>query len=128
MIDVSPTMPPVRYPQRSTPALRARYAGVWPGRTILDFVNDYADRKAGMPGFDITGWVGVGAPAGLQKNGLERLHGDILKSLNSPDLKDKLVAQGYELSPLSPTAFTEIVRRDVVTWGKVVRESGAKVD
>jgi tripartite-type tricarboxylate transporter receptor subunit TctC len=84
--------------------------------------------EAGMTGFDITGWVGVGAPAGLQKNVLERLHGDILKSLNSPDLKEKLIAQGYELSPLSPTAFTEIVRRDVVTWGKVVRESGAKVD
>jgi cyclohexanecarboxylate-CoA ligase len=48
MIDVRPAIPPVRYPLRSTPALRARYAGVWPGRTILDFANDYADRKAGL--------------------------------------------------------------------------------
>ena len=82
--------------------------------------------EAALPGFDITGWVGIGAPAGLPKNVLDRLHEALARAIAAPDLRDALIAQGYDISVIAPDAFMALVRSDVVKWGKVVRDSGAK--
>ena len=84
--------------------------------------------EAALPGFDITGWVGIGAPAGLPKHVLERLHEALARAIAAPDLRDVLIAQGYDISVIAPDAFAALVRGDVVKWGKVVRVPGAKAE
>ena len=84
--------------------------------------------EAALPGFDITGWVGIGAPAGLPKNVLDRLHEALARAIAAPDLRDALIGQGYDISVIAPDAFAALVRGDVVKWSKVVRDSGAKAE
>ena len=84
--------------------------------------------EAALPGFEITGWVGIGAPAGLPKQVLDRLHEALARAIAAPDLRDALIAQGYDISVIAPDAFAALVRGDVVKWGKVVRDTGAKAE
>jgi tripartite-type tricarboxylate transporter receptor subunit TctC len=101
----------------------------WTGQRRSPLIPDVPTMaEAGVPGFDVTAWVGIGAPAGLPREALDRLHADLVKSMGAPDLRDKLLAQGYELSTMTPEAFAALVKSDVLKWGKVVRDSNARVD
>ena len=101
----------------------------WSGvRRSLLFPEVPTMAEAALPGFDITGWVGMGAPAGLPKQVLDRLHEALAKAIATPELRDALVAQGYDINVITPEAFSALVRIDVAKWGKVVRDSGARAE
>ena len=70
----------------------------------------------------------MGAPAGLPKQVLDRLHEALAKAIATPELRDALVAQGYDINVITPEAFSALVRIDVAKWGKVVRDSGARAE
>ena len=84
--------------------------------------------ESGLAGFEVGSWQGVFAPAGTPPEIVKRLNAEIVKILNMPDVKEKILALGAE--PVGDTSeqFTAYVKTEVVKWSDVVKKSGAKVD
>ena len=83
---------------------------------------------AGLQGYEAVVWVGLLAPAGTPAAVINRLNAEIERLVQLRELRDQLNQQGYDPYHHAPAAFTELIRSDIVKWGKVVRETGAKVD
>ena len=84
--------------------------------------------EAGLPGFDVTSWYGIFAPAAVPKNLVTKINGDITAILDTPDMKQRLDKLGADAAPQSPEDFAKFVRAEVEKWAKVVKESGATVN
>ncbi len=87
--------------------------------------------QAGGPalkGFDASSWFGLLAPAGTPLEIVNRIQQEVAKSLNTPAIKEKLLAQGAILGGNTPQQFTAFINAEHVKWAKVVKASGAKVD
>ena len=84
--------------------------------------------ESGLPGFEIGSWQGVFAPAGVPPEIVRRLNTEIVKILNTPEVKEKLAALGAEVVANSSEDFTTLVKSEVLKWSDVVKKSGAKVD
>jgi len=84
--------------------------------------------SAGLPGYEATVWYGMLAPAGTPAAVVRKLNGEIERALNQKETRDRLVQLGFEPYRNTPEQFAELVKADIVKWGKVVRDSGAKAD
>jgi tripartite-type tricarboxylate transporter receptor subunit TctC len=84
--------------------------------------------EAGVPGYEQTAWFGVLAPAGTPREIIGRLNGEIIRVLNSPDVKERFGKQGVEVRTSTPEQFSTFLRSEVDRWGKVIREAGIKAD
>ncbi|MBK8742431.1 MAG: tripartite tricarboxylate transporter substrate binding protein [Betaproteobacteria bacterium] len=84
--------------------------------------------EAGVPGFDISTWYGILAPAGTPPDIVKKLNAEIVRILATEDIRDKLKAQGAEPSPTSPEEFAAFIRAEWTKYAKIVKDSGAKVD
>jgi tripartite-type tricarboxylate transporter receptor subunit TctC len=84
--------------------------------------------ESGLPGFEIGSWQGVFAPAGTPPEIVKRLNAEIVKILNMPDVKEKLIGLGAEPVGDTPEQFSAYVKTEVVKWSDIVKKSGAKVD
>ena len=81
-----------------------------------------------LPGFEIIGWYGVIGPAQLPGPIVARLHGELVRILNSPEVRERIVVDGSEPIGNAPEAFRQFMLADLAKWAKVVKESGAKFD
>jgi tripartite-type tricarboxylate transporter receptor subunit TctC len=79
-------------------------------------------------GFESGTWYSFVAPAGTPRDIIARLNSTIAKSLQTPDVRQKLQAQGAELLSGTPNEAAAFIRSEVAKWRKVVRASGARVD
>lgn len=84
--------------------------------------------ESGYPGFDAVTWFGIVAPAGTPSDVVNKLNAEINAALKSKDYSDRLRAQGAVVLGGTPEQFKQTIERDLETWQKVVKESGAKVD
>jgi tripartite-type tricarboxylate transporter receptor subunit TctC len=84
--------------------------------------------EGGMKDFVITAWDGLFAPAGTPKPVIETLNAAVRKALADPATQEALLKRGAEVVPGSPEEFGKFVSDEVARWGKLVKESGAKVD
>ena len=81
-----------------------------------------------LPGFDVSLWYSILAPAGTPAPIVARLSSEISKALAAPDVRDRLASQGFEVTFLGPEPMTDLMKRDIARWGKSLREIGIKVD
>jgi len=81
-----------------------------------------------LKGFEASSWFGLLAPAGTPADVVNRIQQETAKALNSPAIKEKLLAQGAIPSGNSPAEFTRLIDAEHKKWAKVVKDSGAKVD
>ena len=81
-----------------------------------------------LPGFELVGWYGVIGPAKMPEAIVARLHAELVKILNHPEVRDRIVADGSEPVGNSPEAFRQFMLADTIKWAKLVKESGAKMD
>lgn len=81
-----------------------------------------------LPGFEVVGWYGIIGPANLPKPIVARLHEELTKILNRPDVRERIVADGSEPAGSTPEDFRQFMLADLTKWAKVVKESGAKLD
>ncbi len=81
-----------------------------------------------LPGFEIVGWYGVAAPAKLPKPILARLHAEIVKIMQAPDIRERILADGSEPVVNTPEEFRQYMLADLAKWAKLVKESGAKLN
>jgi len=84
--------------------------------------------EAGLPGFDVTSWYGIFAPAAVPRDIVNKLNGEVAAVLATPDMKQRLASSGAEPAPTSPEDFSKLVRDEIAKWSKVVADSGARVD
>lgn len=84
--------------------------------------------EAGFPGFDLGNWVAIVGPAGIPKDVVAKLNGEIVKILREPATRDKIAAQGFNIVTSSPDELAAYMRAEHEKWGKLVKVSGAKVD
>lgn len=82
-------------------------------------------QESGVPGYEVTSWYGVFAPAGTSDAIIKRLHAEITVALKAPDLLQRLETLGAEPSGKGPDEFGRYVRDEIAKWEKVVKASGA---
>jgi tripartite-type tricarboxylate transporter receptor subunit TctC len=86
------------------------------------------EEAAGLKGFDATSWFGLLAPAGTAPDIVNRIQQEVARSLGTPSIKEKLLAQGAIPSGNTPAEFAKHIENEHAKWAKVVKASGAKVD
>ena len=84
--------------------------------------------EAGVPGYEATIWLGIMAPAGTPRPVLEKLNAEIVKVLNAPEVKENWGKQGAVPMGMSVAEFDRFLREDIAKWGKLVKDTGMKVD
>ena len=84
--------------------------------------------EAGFPGLEMTTWYGVFAPAGTPKDIVARLHAEIMKALQVPDVQKRIAGLAGEPGTLTIEQFAALNRADYDRFGKLVRESNIKLD
>ncbi|MFY9317172.1 MAG: tripartite tricarboxylate transporter substrate binding protein [Burkholderiales bacterium] len=84
--------------------------------------------EAGVPGYELSVWFGVLAPAGTPRDIVGRLNTEIVKILNSADIKERFAKQGVEVRTSTPEQFGAFVNAEVVRWAKVIKDAGIKAD
>ena len=82
--------------------------------------------ESGLPGFDLSVWNGLMAPAGTPRDVIAELNAAIRKEVESPEFRERLAAQGYEPMVGTPEQFGKLIDSDIERWSKVVKSSGAK--
>ena len=85
--------------------------------------------EQGVRGLSAVAWWGMLAPAGTPKPIIERMHGEMKKALNLPDVRKSLTeAQGMDLIALSPEATQKFIAGEMQRWGKVVKDNNIRTD
>ncbi len=84
--------------------------------------------EAGLPGFQVTAWDALFAPAGLSPAIVEKINAAIRKALADPELRKQLSARGVEPYPSSAAELTQFVSTEMDKWGAAVKRSGATID
>jgi tripartite-type tricarboxylate transporter receptor subunit TctC len=84
--------------------------------------------EAGVAGYALDPWLGLFMPAKVPQDIVAKVHGEVVRILNAPELKARLGAQGIELATNSPEQFARFVREDNAKWGRIIKEAGIKGD
>jgi len=83
--------------------------------------------EAGVPGYDVTTWYGIFAPARTPPEAVDRLNGVFGKILALPEVRAQLEKQGYEVATSTPREFADMVRSEVVKWKRVAEEANVRI-
>ena len=84
--------------------------------------------ESGLPGFEATSWYCVVAPAGTPKAIIDRLNAEIVKALNTPEMRQRLADDGAEVESSTPAELARFVHTEIAKWAKAVKDSGARID
>jgi tripartite-type tricarboxylate transporter receptor subunit TctC len=80
--------------------------------------------ESGLPGFEVTSWYGLAAPAGTPKAATARLNAEIGKALQSPDVLAQFRLQGYEPLLSTPDEMSSRIKSEIAIWTKIIRDAG----
>jgi tripartite-type tricarboxylate transporter receptor subunit TctC len=81
-----------------------------------------------LPGFGIVSWQAIFAPAGVPKPIVDKLAAEMIKAVQDPEIKSKLVAQGIEPGGMTPDQLSAFQKAEIEKWGKVIKAGNIKVD
>jgi tripartite-type tricarboxylate transporter receptor subunit TctC len=84
--------------------------------------------ESGLPGFEASSWYGLLAPAMTPRAIVERLNREALRVLQLPEVRDRFMAEAFEVPRDTPEQFAAHIKADVPKWAKVVKEAGIKAD
>jgi tripartite-type tricarboxylate transporter receptor subunit TctC len=82
--------------------------------------------ESGYPGFEVTGWNGLLAPARTPTTIVRKLHLETVKAVALPELRAKLADLGMEGIGNSPDEFAAVIKSEIPKWAKVIKEAGIK--
>jgi len=107
---------------------KLRALAVTSARRVDDLQNVPTLNESGYKGFDAATWFGFLAPAGTPKEIVSQLNAEFNRALQQPELRKRLADEGANSVGGTAEQFADLIREEIVRWGKVVRESGARVD
>jgi tripartite-type tricarboxylate transporter receptor subunit TctC len=84
--------------------------------------------ESGVPDYVVSNWFGFAFPKGTPRETIDALHRDVQRAISSPDVREKLAAQGAEPSSLTPEEFSRFLARDTLRWTELIRSSGIKLE
>jgi tripartite-type tricarboxylate transporter receptor subunit TctC len=84
--------------------------------------------ESGMPGFEVGAWQGIMAPAATPRPVIDRLNAEVVKALQTPDVRSKLAAQGAEPLGSTPDEYAAYVRKELERWAGVVKATGVTIE
>ena len=87
--------------------------------------------EAGVPGYEAVVWIGLFAPSGVSREVVDKLHQASIQVLRMSDVKDLLLAQGFEPVGSSPEQFAGLLKSELEKWGKLIKrikDSGVRLD
>ena len=84
--------------------------------------------EAGFPGFEATNWYAYMAPGKTPRAIVELLNRELVKVLNTPEVRNQLLAQGMEPLPMTVDQLGKYIEREYATWGRVVKEAGIQAE
>jgi len=84
--------------------------------------------ESGLQGFDLSTWWGLVAPAGVGKEVVARLHGETVKALQLPDVKERIAANGADPVGNSPEEFAAFIRNERTKYARIVKEASIKIE
>jgi tripartite-type tricarboxylate transporter receptor subunit TctC len=107
---------------------KLRPLAVTSARRVDDLPDVPTINESGFKGFDAVTWFGLLAPAGTPKDVVAKVNAEFNKALQNPELRKKLGDEGADPAGGTPEQFAALIKDEIPRWGKVVKESGAKVD
>ena len=107
---------------------RLRALGITGPKRVVTFPEVPTIAESGVANFDVTMWYGVLAAAGTPQALVMKLHSAVNRALRSPDLNERLLAEGSEPSGILPDEFSAFIKSELARWAPVIRASGAKPD
>lgn len=84
--------------------------------------------EAGLPGFEVSGWFGLVAPAKTPTTIVRRLNSELVPIMESREVSERLTSQGYIVAPDTPAEFAQFIAAELDRWGKIVRETGVRAE
>ena len=81
-----------------------------------------------LPGYDLTNWFGLVAPAATPKDILSKISTDVAKALENPELREKITALSATVVGDTPEQFGATIRAESEKWARVIREAGIKAE
>jgi tripartite-type tricarboxylate transporter receptor subunit TctC len=84
--------------------------------------------EAGLPGYEVTNWWGIAAPAGTPRPIVERLHRELGAVVASSETKKRFEAEGADALQMTPEEFGRFIARETAQWARVVKEAGIKAE
>jgi tripartite-type tricarboxylate transporter receptor subunit TctC len=113
----------------SIKAGKIRPLGITFAKRVSEFPDWPTIAEAGVPGFAVDNWYGFLAPRGSPKPAIAKLHGEINRILDMPDVKERLAGLGiFPFVAPTPAAFGEYIKSEIRKYAEVVRASGVKAD
>jgi len=107
---------------------KLRGIAVTSGRRSLALPEFPTVAESGVPGYEVVSWHGVLAPAAVPKEIIARLNAELNRVITAPDMKSRMLDQGYEPVGGTPEQFGEHIRAEIAKWAPVVKAAGLKVD
>ena len=80
--------------------------------------------EAGLPGYEMAGWIGLLAPKGTPAEAVERIHGEVVKIVNTPEVRERMVAAGVELAGTTPEEFRRVLTTELPKYARVMKDAG----
>jgi tripartite-type tricarboxylate transporter receptor subunit TctC len=84
--------------------------------------------EAGYPGYEVNNWLGLLAPANTPADVIAKIHQETAKALKVPDLVERLAVGATEPVVSTPQQFAAFLQAEIIKWGKVIKQSGARAD
>ncbi len=115
----------------STPLIKAgrlRALGQTAGRRSPVLADVPSIGEAALPGYDVSTWFGLVAPANTPREIIAKLNAAMVKSLAASETRERLLAQGIEPLGGTPAAFAQLLRDELPKWAQVVKVSGARIE
>lgn len=96
------------------------------GAKRIPMLPDTPAMREFLPGFELTNWFALLIPAATPADIRNRLHGEVVKILRAPDMKEKFLAMGAEPVGSSQEQFGAFIKSEMAKWGKVIRDANIK--
>ena len=97
-------------------------------RKRLPLLPDVPTTGETLPGFEVDNWYGMVLPAGTPRSVVMRLHGEIVRIVNLPEIREKLAAQAWEPVGSTPEAFAAFMKSENLKWARVIKDANIRPD
>jgi tripartite-type tricarboxylate transporter receptor subunit TctC len=107
---------------------RLRALAVTSGKRANAFPNVPTMAESGVTGYDVVSWQAIFAPAGTPKPIVDRLHAELAKILQDPEVRDRLAKLGLDPSGMTPAELAAFQKAEIEKWAKVIKAANIKID